>query len=221
MLGLIGPNGAGKTTFLNAVSGVEALTSGGVWLGDKDVTGFSPPQLARGGLARTFQNVSSFPALTVAENVEVGALGIGCHRREAKRRGSELLGETGLQHLAHRSASVVSPGDERRLGLARAAAMSPKVLLLDEPAAGLNDHETAELGNTIERLQHVLGCAVLVVDHDMHMIMRVCHRIQVLDAGRTLAEGPPELIRNHPDVIRAYLGEDEPGLDENEGTASA
>ena len=204
--GLIGPNGAGKTTLLNAISGFVPLTAGKVIIGEEDVTGLPAHRLLERRLVRTFQEVATFPALSVFENVELGALGAGMRRREARRRTSELLGIFGLEEWAGYAASVVPHGQERRLGIARAVAGAPRFLLLDEPAAGLDDQESVELADTIAQIRDDYGCAVLLVEHDMRVIFRVCETIQVLDFGRTMAAGSPDEIRTNQKVIAAYLG---------------
>ncbi len=205
-LGLIGPNGAGKTTFMNAVSGFVRLAGGTVSIGETDVTGWPPHRLAGAGLVRTFQDVATFPQLTVFENVELGALGAGLKRREARRYTWDLLGTMGLRHRAHQLASALPHGDERRVGIARAAAVRPRFLLLDEPAAGLDDAESLELTETIADLKSELGCGILLVEHDMRVIFRVCERIQVLDFGKTIAMGTSAEVRANERVVAAYLG---------------
>jgi branched-chain amino acid transport system ATP-binding protein len=207
IMGLIGPNGAGKTTFMNAASGFVELTGGTVTLEGQDVTGWSPQKLARNGLVRTFQDVATFPGLTVYENVELGALGAGLSRREARKHTTELLASMELDQLARMPASALPHGDERRVGIARAVACRPRFLLLDEPAAGLDDAESLALTRTIARLREELDCGVLLVEHDMRIIFRVCERIQVLDYGKSIAAGTPEEIRTNKAVIAAYLGE--------------
>jgi branched-chain amino acid transport system ATP-binding protein len=206
ILGLIGPNGAGKTTFMNAISGFVHLAGGNVSLGGNDVTGFGPERLARRGLVRTFQGVATFPDLTVFENVELGALGAGHSRRKARIRTTELLEGLRLDHLARYYASALPHGEERRVGIARAVAVEPKFLLLDEPAAGLNDVESDDLAKTIVQVRDDLGCGVLLVEHDMRVIFGVCERIQVLDYGKSVAYGSPEEVRKDRKVIEAYLG---------------
>jgi ABC-type branched-subunit amino acid transport system ATPase component len=207
IMGLIGPNGAGKTTFLNAVSSFVQLTAGRVILGELDVSGWSPERLAKQGLVRTFQDVATFPALTVFENVELGALGAGLSRRKARLRADELLDQLGLRQLAKLPASALPHGEERRVGIARAVACSPRFLLLDEPAAGLDDTESMQLAEHIAAIRQELGCGVLLVEHDMRIIFRVCERIQVLDYGKSLAVGSPDEIRQNRQVVAAYLGQ--------------
>jgi branched-chain amino acid transport system ATP-binding protein len=206
VIGLIGPNGAGKTTLLNAISGFVPLAGGKVVIGGEDVTGLPPHRLLEHGVVRTFQEVATFPALSVFENVELGALGGGMRRREARTRTAELLDIFGLDEWAQYPASVLPHGQERRLGIARAVAGAPRFLLLDEPAAGLDDNESVELSDTIAQIRDDYGCAVLLVEHDMRVIFRVCEAIQVLDFGKTMALGSPEEIRANRQVIAAYLG---------------
>lgn len=206
IVGLIGPNGAGKTTFLNAISGFVALSAGRVSVGDVDVTGFSPQRLVRSGVARTFQDVATFPRLTVFENVELGALGAGMRRRAARRRALELLQMLDLDEYACQLAAALPHGLERRVGIARAVAVAPRFLLLDEPAAGLDDVESHALIATIDRLRSELRCGILVVEHDMRVIFGVCERIQVLDDGKTIASGSVSEVGADERVREAYLG---------------
>jgi branched-chain amino acid transport system ATP-binding protein len=206
IMGLIGPNGAGKTTFMNAVSSFVPLTGGRVHLDGIDVTGWAPHKLVARGLVRTFQDVATFPGLTVFENIELGALGAGLSRRKARTRAWELLENLELRDVALLPASALPHGDERRLGIARAVAVEPKFLLLDEPAAGLDDAESLALTGTIARMRDELGCGILLVEHDMRIIFRVCEQIQVLDYGKSIAVGTPEEIRTDRRVVAAYLG---------------
>jgi ABC-type branched-subunit amino acid transport system ATPase component len=206
ILGLIGPNGAGKTTLVNALSGFQKPTAGSVVLNGQDVTGWSPHRLARRGLARTFQAVRLFPDLTVLENVELGGVGIGMRRPAARRWARGLLDRLGLGRLAGHYATGLPHGLERRLGIARALAAKPSFLLLDEPAAGLNEQESDELVATLALIRDDFSCALVVIEHDMRVIMRLCERIQVLDYGKTISIGTPAEVRNDPAVLTAYLG---------------
>jgi branched-chain amino acid transport system ATP-binding protein len=206
ILGLIGPNGAGKTTLVNVVSGFVRPQEGTVTLEGRDVTRANAEQRARLGLVRTFQNVRVFRELSVLENVELGCVGLGMGRREGRKRAEDLLQQHGLAALAARQASTLAYGDERRVGVLRALASSPKYLLLDEPTAGLDENESDELADTIRSIRDEYGCGVLVIDHDMRMVMGLCDRVQVLDYGKSLAVGSPAAIRRDPAVIQAYLG---------------
>ena len=206
IVGLIGPNGAGKTTLVNVLSGFQRPTRGRITIGGADVTGVTPQRLARLGLVRTFQSIRIFPALTLVRNVELGALGVGTRRREANSYALRLLEQVGLADHALEPAGALSHGDARRVGLLRALATRPTFMLLDEPAAGLNESETDELVATIADIRDDLGCGVLVIEHDMRVIMGLSERLQVLDHGRTIAVGTPQAVRTDPAVIRAYLG---------------
>ncbi|MBD0337699.1 MAG: ABC transporter ATP-binding protein [Thermoleophilia bacterium] len=207
VVGLIGPNGAGKSTLVNVLSGFDRPDDGAVELAGRDVTGWNASRRARAGLARTFQHSRAFPSLSVRENVEVAALGIGARPREAARRADALLELLGLEKLAAVTASALSHGDERRLGVARALATEPHFVLMDEPAAGLPEAELPEFAAVVRSVRDEHDAGVLLVDHNVALVMDVCDRIQVLDQGRTLAEGPPGEIRANLDVAAAYLGE--------------
>ena len=207
VVGLIGPNGAGKSTLVNVLSGFDRPDAGAVELGGRNVTGWNASRRALAGLARTFQHSRSFPSLTVRENVEVSALGIGAGPREARRRADSLLELLGLVTHADGPASALSHGDERRLGVARALATEPRFVLMDEPAAGLPEAELPEFAAVVRSVRDDHGAGVLLIDHNVALVMEVCGRIQVLDQGRTLAEGPPAEIRANLDVAAAYLGE--------------
>lgn len=209
ILGLIGPNGSGKTTCINAISGFVPLTAGRVMLDGGDLGSWTPQRRARAGLGRTFQGARLFRDLTVEENVEVSALGSGLSRRRARAEAKSILGKLGLDMLASRPAYALPAGDVRRVGIARAIATRPRYLLLDEPAAGLNESESFGLVGTIQSLRVEQECGVLLVDHDMRVIMGSCDRLQVLDAGRTIAEGPPDAVSHDEKVIAAYLGASE------------
>jgi branched-chain amino acid transport system ATP-binding protein len=206
VVGLIGPNGAGKSTLVNVLSGFDRPSSGRVLLGDRDVTRWRAHRRGRHGLARTFQHSHAFRGLSVRENVEVSALGVGASGREAVRRSNELLGLLGLADYADRPASDLPHGDERRLGVARALATDPRYVLLDEPAAGLPEAEVPRFATAVRAVRD-RGAGVLLVDHNVALVLEVCERIHVLDQGTTLAEGTPTEIRAHLGVAAAYLGE--------------
>jgi branched-chain amino acid transport system permease protein len=205
-LGLIGPNGAGKTTLVNVLSGFQAPDSGSVFLDGADVTRRSPARLARAGLARTFQAALPFAGLTVLESVAVGAMGTGVGRRPAVEVAGDVLERLGLGDRAHSPAGLQPPGDQRLLGIARALATGPRYLLLDEPAAGLNDGERQELVAILRGVRADFGCAILLIEHDMNVVMDLCSRVQVLDDGETIVVGSPEEVQADPAVVEAYLG---------------
>jgi ABC-type branched-subunit amino acid transport system ATPase component len=207
VVGLIGPNGAGKSTLVNVLSGFDRPTSGSVEFGGRVITGWNAHRRARAGLARTFQHSRSFRALSVQENVELAALGVGAGPRAARRRATELLELLALGQIAHVRADSLSHGDERRLGVARALATEPKFVLMDEPAAGLPESEVPEFAAVVRAVRDEHEAGVLLIDHNMALVMAVCDRIQVLDQGRTLAEGTPAEVRGNLDVASAYLGE--------------
>jgi len=206
ILGLIGPNGAGKTTLVNVLSGFQRPLAGAIIVGERDCTGLPRNGFPRAGVARTFQAVRLFRGLTVSENVEIGYVAQGFSRREARRRALAMLGELKLTEKAHRAAAGLSYGEERRIGLARALAVNPLFLLLDEPAAGLAAAEADELRHLIIDIRSKYNCGVLVIEHNMALVMNLCERIQVLDSGRTIATGTPAEIRADAGVRRAYLG---------------
>ncbi|MDX6493382.1 MAG: branched-chain amino acid transport system ATP-binding protein [Gaiellaceae bacterium] len=207
VVGLIGPNGAGKSTLVNVLSGFDFPTEGTVELGDRTITRWSAHRRARAGLTRTFQHSHAFRSLSVRENVEVAALGVGARPREARRRTDGLLELLGLTGQARARADTLPQGDERRLGVARALATEPAFVLMDEPAAGLPETEVPELADVIRSVRDDHHAGVLLVDHNMALVMGVCDRIEVLDEGRTLAAGTPAEVRANLDVAAAYLGE--------------
>jgi branched-chain amino acid transport system ATP-binding protein len=207
VVGLIGPNGAGKSTLVNVITGFDRPTSGAVELAGARITGWSAHRRARAGVTRTFQHSRSFRELSVRENVEVAALGVGAGARGARRRADELLELLGLRHVAFHPAGALAHGDERRLGVARALATEPRFVLMDEPAAGLPEAEVPEFAAVVRSVRDDHEAGVLLIDHNMALVMEVCDRIQVLDQGRTLAEGTPGEIRGNLDVAAAYLGE--------------
>jgi branched-chain amino acid transport system ATP-binding protein len=207
IVGLIGPNGAGKSTLVNVLSGFDRPDAGTVHLGDEEITRWSPHRRGRRGLARTFQHSHAFRGLTVRENVEVSALGVGAGSREAARRADALLERLGLSRYGDEHASALAHGDERRLGVARALATEPSFVLLDEPAAGLPEAEVPDFTALVHSIASDHGAGVLLIDHNMALIMSTCERIQVLDRGTVLADGTPDEIRANLDVAAAYLGE--------------
>ncbi len=202
IVGLIGPNGSGKTTLLNVASGVLRPTAGRVFVGGVEATGRRPHEVARLGVGRTFQQIRLFAEMTVAENVEVGAVA----GRADTGRVPALLERLGLAGDQHRLAVTLAYGQQRRVEIARALAGAPRFLLLDEPAAGMNEAESDALLSTILAVRDDEGCAVLIVDHDLRLIMRLCERIHVLAEGRTICEGSADEVRRDPAVIQAYLG---------------
>jgi branched-chain amino acid transport system ATP-binding protein len=207
VVGLIGPNGAGKSTLVNVLSGFDRPDAGTVELAGQDVTRWSPHRRGRRGLARTFQHSHAFRGLSVRENVEVSALGVGAAPREAQRRADSLLARLRLDRFANAPASSLAQGDERRLGVARALATEPHFVLLDEPAAGLPEAEVPDFAALVRSIAADHDAGVLLIDHNIALIMETCDRIQVLDQGTVLAEGTPAEIRANLDVAAAYLGE--------------
>ncbi len=205
LLGLIGPNGAGKTTLVNVISGFQRPRTGSVSLFGEPITNLDAAARGRLGLARTFQGVRLFGQLSVLENIEVSALG-RARRGAARAHAREAIRLLGLEKMGDRPAGTLPYGDQRRLAIARCLAMQPKVLLMDEPAAGLNEEETIELGEIIGTLRHEHGLAIILIEHDVALVMRLSDRILVLAGGRPLAVGLPDEIRKDPAVEAAYLG---------------
>ena len=221
VVSLIGPNGAGKTTFFNVLTGLYEATEGAVYLDGKDITAVKPHKRAAMGLARTFQNIRLFGLMTAEENVMVamhshlkaGVMstiirtpGQRREEREARETARELLDYVGIGKTVGELARNLSYGDQRRLEIARAMALQPKVLLLDEPTAGMNPQESANFNDFVYRVRDEKGISVLLIEHDMSVIMKISERITVLDRGAMIAQGTPDDIRNNQQVIEAYLG---------------
>lgn len=220
---LIGPNGAGKTTLLNVINGLETADRGHIYFLGNEVTKFPVEVRARTGIGRTFQLLEVFSGLTVLENILVALfarspwgivkslfLGERFHPLEAelKKRAFEYLEFVNLTHRAYEEVQNLPAGEQKLLEIARALALEPKILLLDEPAAGLNNRETRVLGEILQKICRAKGITILLVEHDMELVMRVCDMVTVLNFGEVLAEGPPVQIQKDPRVIKAYLGED-------------
>jgi len=206
ILGLIGPNGSGKTTLLNVLTGQVAPLAGRILCQGEEITGLKPREIARKGVARSFQIVRLFHNLTVRENVEAAAVAQGASRPLAQQKADGLLAEFGLTARAEDFAATLNFGDKRRVEIARALAAEPRFLLLDEPAAGMNQEESEALLTLLAALPAERALGLLIIDHDMPLIMRLCESLHVLASGRTIAEGDVESVRNHPAVIEAYLG---------------
>lgn len=222
LVGLIGPNGAGKTTVFNMLTGVYRPTDGGIRLDGQNLIGKKPHDICKMGVARTFQNIRLFSELSVLDNVKTGLhneitytlaeslLHVGSYRKKEQamdRRAMELLEVFGLESAADYRAANLPYGKQRKLEIARALATDPMLLLLDEPAAGMNPNETEELMETIELVRKKFGVTVLLIEHDMKLVSGICEYLYVLNFGRLLAEGTPAEVLQNPEVVTAYLGE--------------
>lgn len=221
LYGLIGPNGAGKTTIFNLLTGVYKPTDGTFKFNGEEMSGKSPIQINKMGIARTFQNIRLFGQMSVIDNVKVGlhnqfefsvfdsVLRLPKHRRgekEMTERAMEILKIFELDGEANQLSSNLPYGKQRKLEIARALATNPKLLLLDEPAAGMNPNETAELMNTIALIRNKFKISILLIEHDMSLVMGICEKIVVLEYGRVICDDVPEKVKNNPKVIAAYLG---------------
>ena len=206
ILGLVGPNGAGKTTMVNVLSGFQNPTRGGVALWDETVTGRKAAWMARNGVVRTFQAVRLFRGLTVSENIEAALTSLGVGRTAARRKAFEMLDYIGISGRADLAGGALNYGDERRVGIARALALNPRFLLLDEPAAGMNVAEAEALSDLVKRIRDDFGCGVLLIEHNMNLITRTCDRMHVMAGGCTIAEGAPDQVFADPVFRAAYLG---------------
>ena len=222
LVGLIGPNGAGKTTVFNMLTGVYRPTDGGIRLDGQNLIGKKPHEICKLGVARTFQNIRLFSGLTVLDNVKTGLhneisytlaeslLHLGSYRKKERQmdeKAMELLRVFDLENVAGYQAANLPYGKQRKLEIARALATDPKLLLLDEPAAGMNPNKTGELMETIELVRQRFGVTVLLIEHDMKLVSGICEYLYVLNFGRLLAEGTPGEVLSNPEVITAYLGE--------------
>ncbi|MBP2632800.1 MAG: Sulfate-transporting ATPase [Firmicutes bacterium] len=223
LIGLIGPNGAGKTTAFNLLTGVYQPTTGVIEFDGKSVVGLKPFQITQGGIARTFQNIRLFSELSVLDNVKIAyhshvkyglteaVLRIGRYFREEdeiEQKAIDFLKIFKLDHKKDEIAKNLPYGEQRRLEIARALAAKPKLLLLDEPAAGMNPQETQALMEMISWIRKEFGLTILLIEHDMNLVMGICERIYVLEYGSIIAHGTPNEIKNNPQVIKAYLGEE-------------
>ena len=206
VLGLIGPNGAGKSTLINLITGLLTPDVGKIFLSDLDITSQKPYQRARLGLARTFQNLRIYPNLSVGQNIEVASISSNYSSRTMNFDLDKIINIFDLEDKIDLASEELSYGHLRRLEIVRALALNPLVLLLDEPAAGMNENETKELSNSLKWVQNNIACAIIVIDHDLKFIMGVCDKITVMNMGEVIASGKPNEISNNKRVKEAYIG---------------
>ena len=206
VLGLIGPNGAGKSTLINLITGLLTPDVGKIFLSNLDITSQKPYQRARLGLARTFQNLRIYPNLSVGQNIEVASISSNYSSRTMNFDLDKIINIFDLEDKIDLASEELSYGHLRRLEIVRALALNPLVLLLDEPAAGMNENETKELSNSLKWVQNNIACAIIVIDHDLKFIMEVCDKITVMNMGEVIATGKPNEISNNKRVKEAYIG---------------
>jgi branched-chain amino acid transport system ATP-binding protein len=204
--GLIGPNGAGKTTLINVLTGFQAVDAGSLTLEGETVDGIPAHQLRRKGVARTFQSGRLFRDLRVIDNLEVTGVGLGQRRREAIAEAERVMAWLGISHLSHIISGALPYTDERRVAIGRAIMGRPRYLLLDEPAAGMSEHESRELAEIIKRIAGEFGVGVLLIEHNIGLVLQLCDQIFVLDSGEIIEVGPPDQISNSDAVRHAYMG---------------
>ena len=206
VLGLIGPNGAGKSTLINLITGLLTPDEGQIYLSNLNITSKRPYERARLGLARTFQNLRIYPNLSVGQNIEVASISSNYSSRTMNFELDEIINIFDLDDKIDLASEELSYGHLRRLEIVRALALNPLVLLLDEPAAGMNENETKELSNSLKWVQNNIACAIIVIDHDLKFIMGVCDKITVMNMGEVIASGKPNEISNNKKVKEAYIG---------------
>ncbi len=204
--GLIGPNGAGKTTMVNVLTGFQQPTEGAILLNGRAIEGLRPDQVRHLGIARTFQSGRLFRELSVRDNLEVTGVSMGLNRRQAGLEADRVLAWMGIGHLSELMSGALPYTDERRVSIGRAVMLNPAFLLLDEPAAGMSEHEAHDLSTLIKRIVDEIGCGVLLIEHNIRMVLDTCEYIFVLDSGEIIEQGSPQIIRDSEQVRHAYMG---------------